>query len=551
MTKDWIWVLPSLAIPLVIAASAWTIHVASEGDAVAPNVSLAGRDLSNLDVEQAAEVVADRRKEFLATPVIIDIGERRLIVTAAELGFDYHFDETLAAVSSARHGAGPVSEFQMWVTTPFGPVTVADRFSLDIDVARARLSEDDFVLKAPVEPELSSDNVGRAKVVPGATGVGVDIEGVLDQLARADIADGTVEILADRMTIHPTMTDATAEEEAAVVQDWTSDGFVAVLDGSTVTLAPKQLRRHLRSTVTDGEMSLTVDLEGFQEEVESMFPEPIGTFVTPVLEVNEGLVEVVSPGEAADVCCSPESVARMADEILNDPHAFYRLEPRPEDDEEILAWADGSTIIEPVSEFTTSHACCESRVTNIQTIADAVTGVYLTPGQTLSLNEHVGPRTREKGYLSAGAIRGGYMTNELGGGVSQFATTLFNAAFFGGLDLDEYRAHSVYFSRYPYGREATLSNPDPDLVITNNTDYPVLIWPTYDSTSITVTIYSTRNVAVEELEQRITRRGACRHSEIDRQRTFTDGRVVVDTIIADYRPGNGLNCSGQPIPRRN
>ena len=388
-------------------------------------------------------------------------------------------------------------------------------------------------------------------MVPGATGVGVDIEGVLDQLARADIADGTVEILADRMTIHPTMTDATAEEEAAVVQDWTSDGFVAVLDGSTVTLAPKQLRRHLRSTVTDGEMSLTVDLEGFQEEVESMFPEPIGTFVTPVLEVNEGLVEVVSPGEAADVCCSPESVARMADEILNDPHAFYRLEPRPEDDEEILAWADGSTIIEPVSEFTTSHACCESRVTNIQTIADAVTGVYLTPGQTLSLNEHVGPRTREKGYLSAGAIRGGYMTNELGGGVSQFATTLFNAAFFGGLDLDEYRAHSVYFSRYPYGREATLSNPDPDLVITNNTDYPVLIWPTYDSTSITVTIYSTRNVAVEELEQRITRRGACRHSEIDRQRTFTDGRVVVDTIIADYRPGNGLNCSGQPIPRRN
>lgn len=227
---------------------------------------------------------------------------------------------------------------------------------------------------------------------------------------------------------------------------------------------------------------------------------------------------------------------------------IYMLETRPDDDPTLMAWADGSQVNEVVAEFTTRHACCENRVTNIQTMADRVRGYYMLPGETLSFNDYVGRRTREKGYLPAGAIRGGYMTDEVGGGVSQFTTTMFNAAFFAGLDLDEYQSHSVYFSRYPYGREATLSMPGPDLVLTNSTDYPVLIWPTYDDTSITVSLYSTKHIDVTEVDHRISRRGQCRHSQIDRQRTYPNGLVKVDTIIANYRPADGIDCNGNPIP---
>ena len=69
---------------------------------------------------------------------------------------------------------------------------------------------------------------------------------------------------------------------------------------------------------------------------------------------------------------------------------------------------------------------------NIQRIADIVRGVYLVPGETLSLNEYVGPRTVENGFFAAGAIRQGHLIEEVGGGVSQFATTIFNAAYFAG-----------------------------------------------------------------------------------------------------------------------
>ena len=105
--------------------------------------------------------------------------------------------------------------------------------------------------------------------------------------------------------------------------------------------------------------------------------------------------------------------------------------------------------MQQVKSFTTYHACCESRVANIHRMADLVRGAIIPPGKTFSINEHVGKRTVENGFVLAGAIANGEHSEEVGGGVSQFATTLFNAAFFAGLDFGEYQSHSILFDRYP------------------------------------------------------------------------------------------------------
>lgn len=548
-TNGWLWVFPSLLIPVVIAAFAWTTHVASEGEEVAPNVNFAGVDLSGLGPADAAEEVANREAAFLATPVTIDLGPRTMTLTAEEVGYDYLYTDTLSAALTARHADGPWPEFVSWVSTPFQPVTIDDRYTFDPEKARTRLSQDDFVLDHPIEPVLTNDDSSFMYVIPGTHGTGIDIDQVIADLEVAEVTAGPVSIEAQQNRIDPLMPDETAEDVALDLNELTRNGLLAVVGDETANLTAGQVRRHLVSTVEDGSLKISFDVDGLQDEIESEFPEPIGMFEKPQLEVIEGTVVVVDEGAPPPICCSRESVERAADLYLDGGPSFYFLNTRPDDDERAVAWADGSAVKEVVAEFTTNHPCCEGRVINIQTMADFMKGTYLLPGETLSMNEYVGPRTRDKGYVAAGAIRSGYMTEELGGGVSQFITTLFNAAFYGGLDLDVYQSHSIYFSRYPFGREATLSNPNPDLVLTNSTDYPVLIWPTYDDTSITVSLYSTQNVLVEELEQRVSNRNRCRHSEIDRQRTFADGRVEVDTIVANYRPGNGLDCAGRPIPQ--
>ena len=142
-----------------------------------------------------------------------------------------------------------------------------------------------------------------------------------------------------------------------------------------------------------------------------------------------------------------------------------------------------------ISEFTTEHNCCQPRVQNIHLFADAMDNVNLLPGETLSLNETVGERTEERGFLPAPTIIRGEIEDDVGGGVSQFATTFYNAVFWAGLEVIDHKPHSYYFSRYPMGIEATVSWPVPDLVFRNDTDAPLVIKTAYTRTSITVRFY--------------------------------------------------------------
>lgn len=200
-----------------------------------------------------------------------------------------------------------------------------------------------------------------------------------------------------------------------------------------------------------------------------------------------------------------------------------------------------------VGEFTTMHRPDQPRVVNIQRFADLVRGVIIEPGEAFSLNDHVGERTVEKGFVEAGVIYSGIFQTDVGGGVSQFATTFFNAAFFAGLEFREYMSHSLYISRYPYGREATISWPYVDLVVDNVSPYPILVWTSYTDESITVTMYSTKWVEVEQSDQIEVEEGACTRVYAERTRTFQDESQTIDRVTALYRPDEGIECSGEPV----
>ena len=175
-------------------------------------------------------------------------------------------------------------------------------------------------------------------------------------------------------------------------------------------------------------------------------------------------------------------------------------------------------------------------------MADLVRGAVIPPGGSFSINGHVGERTAEKGFVGAGAIRDGKHVTEIGGGVSQFATTMFNAVYFAGLQIDASQAHSEYFDRYPRGREATMGFPAPDLAFTNNTPYGIMIWTSYTDTSLTVTLYSTPHARGEQTAIVEGRSGNCAIVTTTRTITYPDGKTATDKFRATYRPGEGQRC---------
>ena len=129
------------------------------------------------------------------------------------------------------------------------------------------------------------------------------------------------------------------------------------------------------------------------------------------------------------------------------------------------------------------------RTNNIKIAARRLDGAYVAPGETFSLNQQLGQRTAAKGYQKAGVISGGRLTNDYGGGISQLSTTLFNAVFFSGAKIEEFHPHSFYISRYPEGREATISWPDVDNRFTNDTGAGILISASVRGNEVTVTFH--------------------------------------------------------------
>src|SRR4029079_15192212 len=114
------------------------------------------------------------------------------------------------------------------------------------------------------------------------------------------------------------------------------------------------------------------------------------------------------------------------------------------------------------------------------------------PGQVFSMDATLGRRTRARGVVPAPMVSGGVLVNSVGGGISQVATTLYNAAFFAGLRLIAHTPHSFYISRYPMGRAATISWGGPELTFQNDWPSPIVMRYRATAASISVTFYSER-----------------------------------------------------------
>jgi vancomycin resistance protein YoaR len=225
---------------------------------------------------------------------------------------------------------------------------------------------------------------------------------------------------------------------------------------------------------------------------------------------------------------------------------------------------------ERVSAFTTNFPYAEYRNVNLSRAAELLNGTVLEPGETFSLNKTVGERTPANGFTKGFVISDGIFKEDFGGGVSQVATTTFNAAFFAGLEDVEHKPHSFYIDRYPVGREATVAWGSVDLKFKNTTPYGVYIAADVDASSpstqgaMHVAMYSTKywDIKAEQSERyNVTSPKTRRLSgpkcvpnqgyggfDIDVFRLFyRAGSTTLDhreTMHTHYTPSDSVVCSG-------
>ena len=142
-----------------------------------------------------------------------------------------------------------------------------------------------------------------------------------------------------------------------------------------------------------------------------------------------------------------------------------------------------------ISAYTTNTTDNRNRNTNIQLSAAAINGITVKPGEIFSFNATTGERTAEKGYKEAAAISGGQSKDEIGGGVCQTSSTLFNAVARADLEIIERNPHAWPSNYVEKGFDATVNWPGLDFKFKNNTGWPIFIIAGYANRKVTVSIY--------------------------------------------------------------
>ncbi|MEH7076762.1 VanW family protein [Neobacillus drentensis] len=136
----------------------------------------------------------------------------------------------------------------------------------------------------------------------------------------------------------------------------------------------------------------------------------------------------------------------------------------------------------------------KKRSNNIQLAATAINNHVVFPGETFSFNRVVGKRTAAKGYLRAPVIVKGEFSEDIGGGICQVSSTLYNAVDNAGMKIVERFSHSRKVPYIPPGRDATVSWYGPDFEFKNNYNQPILIRARTLGHLLIIKIYSSENI---------------------------------------------------------
>ena len=534
--------LVALAALAVAAGIAWTLDDRAHEGRVARGVTLAGTPVGGLREGRLTGVVEELAGRYLAAEVRVEAPGGGFSTTAEALGLRVSVPDTVRSVMRVNRTGNVLDRAGGWVLGFLRPEKAPVRIAVDgLAVRRAVDSGDRGERRPPVEPGIAF-RAGAFEPVPGKPGLGIDPLDVIEELPAAAAGGLPIVVRVDRGDVAPRIPVAEARRVAGEAQSRVSSGLPVILEGTPATVPHATVRTWVTSQPTETGLRLALDRARAHADIERLLADAGEPAADAGFEVVDGAVRVI-PSRNGTACCDPAGMAGVEGAVLGSGTRPVSLALRSRPPQLSTEAAEGLGVKEPVGTFETRHPAGQPRVANIHRIADMVRGQLIAPGASFSVNGFVGPRTPEKGFVPAPIIEDGVFAEGVGGGVSQFATTLFNAAFFAGLDLEEYQAHSIYINRYPYGREATLNHPKPDLKIRNNTPHGVLIWPTYTDRTIKVTLYSTRFVVGQQTGQSRAPSGACTRVTTERTRTWVaDGRQEVDKVVALYRPAEGVNC---------
>lgn len=480
---------------VVVIGGGYAAAQAVAGDRVPAKASVNGVAIGGLSPAQA---VTKLQHELDAdTTIKVRLGEQTVKLDPTDAGLAINYPGSVV-----KAGGGSDANPLRLLTVFFGGSDHAaalsvDQAKLDAQVAALAKQVDQPAVNAAVTYSGLTPKVTESK--PGvvldaaATAEAIKAGYATGELATASIGETQPEVLT-----------AAAQQVAQGAAKTAVSAPVAVVaaGAGTFTVEPVMIASSLSYTNDNGTLAPNFNAKALAKQVAGPLAglglkEPVNARYTiksgkPKLVPSvDGLgVAAADLGKALVPALSATGERRVSVEVSAQPAKVSTAEARK------------LGVTQVIGKFTTYFPGTAYRYNNIGKAAKLINGSFLMPGETFSMNQTLGERTTAAGWMAGGAIDGGKIVERLGGGISQATTTTFNAIYFAGLEDVQHKPHSLYFNRYPVGREATLDWVSVDMKFRNDSPYGVLLQASItgkpgSTGSVTVKVWSTKRYTIK------------------------------------------------------
>ncbi|HAT1243299.1 TPA: hypothetical protein JAK17_002230 [Corynebacterium striatum] len=476
---------------LLIAGIAYTWDVIANQGKVPRATSVGGVDISSMERTAAVEKLERELGDVETKPVNVTSGEKSSQLVPAESGLTLNYQKAVDGIPEASYN--PVTRLFSFVkATQEIPVAVdIDDTALDGALERVK-NELSF---APKDGMLELNN-GQLKVTKPVLGQTVEPDDLKNSITENWLDPAGVEV--EPVEVEPAINDDAIEAMRTGDVAKALDNPLTINGENNVagTLRKDEIAQFVSIEAKDGKLELKVDTPKAQQLFEERMDGASVPGENAKIAFNGGRM-VVTPSVDGSVI-DWEKTMKDFDKRVKGDERTWDADYKPDPAEYTTEMAEKATFNDTVSEFSTGGFSGASGE-NIRRVAAQVDGAVVNPGETFSLNGYTGPRGTAQGYVESGIIINGHSGTAVGGGISQFATTLYNAAYFAGFEDVAHTPHSYYISRYPAGREATVYEGSIDLQFKNTTNTPVRIETSFGGGKITVRFKGVKTYNVESV----------------------------------------------------
>jgi vancomycin resistance protein YoaR len=464
------------------------------------NASASGVAIGGMSPKEAEQVLRTQLGPKADGALKLIAGDTEVEFSPQNQGVTVDYAATVAQAGGGKWSWNPIDMIAVLFGGSERPAVV----TWDEEVLRAEVAKLAMSVHSEAHDATLSYKDGKPRVAEGQNAVELDADATVESVKRSYLQTNVVYGVVH--STEPTITTAKADEAmkslaAPAVADSVT---VQVGDKGRILVEPDLIAQTLSFPAEGGELKPTFDTEklmtGLDKELKDLgLKQPKDAKITIGQRDKKPKITPSKDGEGIDAAALAakltQTVFKRAERSVDLDVAVRPAAFTTED-------AEAMGVKEITGQFTTYFPGSAYRYNNIGKAAELVNNTFLKPGETFSMNKALGERTVANGWMSGGAIDGGKIVQRMGGGISQATTTAFNAVFFAGLKDIYHKPHSLYFSRYPVGREATLDWASVDMKFENDSEYGVLMqaWTTGKTGSqgsITVRIWSTKTYTIK------------------------------------------------------